>query len=358
MIEYENLKILNKSFVDEFRKSFDIFLDSGHYILGTSVKKFEQEFAEYTGFKHCVGVSSGLDALRLSLEVYKFPKGSEVLVPSNTYIATILAIIHAGLIPVLVEPDIETYNIDDKDQIEKAITNKTVAIMPVHLYGRPCDNKVISYISNKYNLKIIEDCAQSHGSETGSNICCYSFYPTKNLGCLGDGGAIVLNDDVLFDDLIKARNYGRTGRYENVSIGWNNRLDEIQAGFLSVKLPFLDKINAHKKNLAKIYDGNLSDNVVKPKFHEKHVYHIYNIRTPFRDKLKQFLSENCVFTEIHYPIPPHQQEALKGYFENEYLISTEIHSTTLSLPISYGHSEEDILKVCSLINDFFLENPY
>lgn len=361
MIEYENLSRLNKPFELEFQAKFKTFIEKGWYVLGENVRQFEQSFANYLGSKYCVGVASGLDALLLSLVALNLPKNSEVIVPSNTYIATILAIINAGLKPVLVEPHLTSYNINPA-QIEPAITTQTSAIMVVHLYGKTCQMSQIVKIAKKYNLKIIEDCAQSHGSmlnnkKSGTFGDCgaFSFYPTKNLGALGDAGAITTDNPDIYAKLLQLRNYGSSVKYVNEVIGYNSRLDEIQAGFLSVKLPYLDKINQHKRMLAQIYFDKLCNNVITPIKEQAYfdVFHIFNIRTESRDKLRQYLLENNVKTEIHYPVPPHRQTAMKGVLDGNYPIADEIHSTTLSLPISYCHTEEDILQVCSLINRFY-----
>lgn len=357
MIEYENLRKVNEPFFQEYEAAFRKVMESGWYILGDSVRRFEEEFAQYIGSKYCVGVASGLDALVLSIDALDFPKNSEIIVPSNTYIATILAIIRNGFKPVLVEPDIRTYNIDP-NKIEEKITQNTKAIIVVHLYGKPCDMDPIIKIAKKHNLFLIEDCAQAHGAmykgkKVGSfGIGCFSFYPTKNLGALGDGGAIVTNDEKLYKKLQAIRNYGSDKKYYNEYKGYNSRLDEIQAAFLSVKLKYLDKINEHKRELAKIYLDNLSNEFIKPLVHEDFfdVYHIFNIRHQKRDKLREYLLKNGIQTEIHYPVPPHKQKAMKGILKEEYPISEEIHNTTLSLPISYFHTKDDILKVCEVMN--------
>ena len=352
MIEYENLKVSNASFLQEFKNKFNTFVESGWFVLGKEVNNFEIEFAKYCGAKYCVGVANGLDALTLALRAYDFPKDSEVIVPSNTYIATILAVVNAGLKPILVEPDIETYNIDVK-LIEKAITTKTKAIMPVHLYGKMCDMPKILEIAEKYSLKIIEDAAQAHGAAINGkkvgawgDITAFSFYPTKNLGALGDAGAITTNDEELADKIRFLRNYGSNKKYHNEFVGVNSRLDEIQAAFLRVKLPYLDKINEHKNELAKIYYKKLEDlKFVLPKKQDGFfdVYHIFNIRCNKRDELKKYLELRGIKTDIHYPIPPNKQIAMKGILDKtETSISEEIHKTTLSLPISFGHSEKDI----------------
>jgi hypothetical protein len=357
MIEYENLRLANEKLFNKYKESFSEFLNSGWFILGDQVKKFEENFASFCNVKHCIGVASGLDALILAIDAYKFPKNSEIIVPSNTYIATILAIVRNGFKPVLVEPDINTYNIDP-NKIEEKITKNTRAIIVVHLYGKACNMDKICSIANKYDLKIIEDVAQAHGAKfkdkiVGSfGIGCFSFYPTKNLGALGDAGAITTNDENLAKMFRSLRNYGSAIKYYNDELGYNSRLDEIQAGFLSLKLKILDDITNHKRELAKIYLEDLDDRFIKPIVDRDHfdVYHIFNIRHKNRDELKNYLLENGVKTEIHYPLPPHRQKSMQGIIEGQYPISEEIHNTTLSLPISYFHKEEDILKICDIMN--------
>ena len=357
MIEYENLRMANEKLFDKYKESFNKFLNSGWFVLGEQVKKFEENFASFCNVKHCIGVASGLDALILAIDAYKFPKNSEIIVPSNTYIATILAIVRNGFKPVLVEPDINTYNIDP-NKIEEKITKNTRAIIVVHLYGKACNMDKICSIANKYDLKIIEDVAQAHGAKfkdkiVGSfGIGCFSFYPTKNLGALGDAGAITTNDENLAKMFRSLRNYGSAIKYYNDELGYNSRLDEIQAGFLSLKLKILDDITNHKRELAKIYLEDLDDRFIKPIVDRDHfdVYHIFNIRHKNRDELKNYLLENGVKTEIHYPLPPHRQKSMQGIIEGQYPISEEIHNTTLSLPISYFHKEEDILKICDIMN--------
>lgn len=359
MIEYESLGRLNKSFEEEYLQCFKDLLASGWYILGKQVTTFEEEFAQYCGTKHCIGVASGLDALMLALRSFDFPAGSEVLVPSNTYIATILSILQCGLKPVLVEPDIRTYNIDPH-KIEEKITKKTKAIMVVHLYGKACDMDPIMQIANKYELPVIEDCAQAHGAmykgqKVGTfGIGAFSFYPTKNLGALGDAGAITTNDPDKNDLFRALRNYGSKIKYQNDYIGYNSRLDEIQAALLSVKLKYLDRINLHKRTLAAIYLKELKDDFIKPNVSSEYfdVYHIFNIRHPRRDELKEYLLKNGIKTDIHYPIPPHQQKAMAGIIEGDYPISEEIHKTTLSLPVSFGHTSDEINKVIEVMNRF------
>ncbi len=360
MIEFENLGELNATFVDDYKAAFNEVLNNGWYILGNKLQGFEEEFSSYCGVPHCAGVANGLEALSISLRACNLQKGSEVIVPSNTYIATILSILHNDMVPVLVEPDIATYNINP-GKIEARITANTKAIMVVHLYGKMCQMDKIVALAQKYNLRIIEDCAQAHGAKfkdktagTFGDFGAYSFYPTKNLGALGDAGAIVTNSDDLYEQVKMLRNYGSETKYYNNVVGFNSRLDEVQAAFLSVKLKKLDLINEHKRILAKLYQENLKSDFIKPVIDPDYldVFHIYNIRHPKRDELKSYLLKNNIKTEIHYPIPPHKQKALKGMFKANFPISEEIHQTTLSLPISFMHSQDDIGVVIEALNNF------
>lgn len=361
MIEYENLREVNRPFVEAYRKQFEAVLDRGWYILGDQVKDFERAFASYCGSTYCVGVANGLDALSLALKSFSFKPGGEVLVPSNTYIATILSILQSGLKPVLVEPDLRTYNMDPS-LAQEAITKNTVAIMVVHLYGKCADMKAFTRIAKAKGLRLIEDCAQAHGAALGEkktgtfgDFGAFSFYPTKNLGALGDGGCLTTNQDDLRTSVSFLRNYGSDRKYYNEVIGVNSRLDELQAAFLSVKLRSLDSINAHKRLLAAIYHRELKNDFVKPVVEPGYfdVYHIYNVRHPRRDALRDYLASHEIKTEIHYPVPPHQQKAMKGYFEGQkFPLSEEIHSTTLSLPISTLHTLEDIARVIEVMNKF------
>lgn len=361
MIEYENLYKVNLPFIREFEENFSKTLKKGWFILGENVLNFENAFADYCSVPYCIGVASGLDALILSLKAFRFKRGSEVIVPSNTYIATILAIIHNDLNPVLVEPDIRTYNID-YTKIEDAITSKTVAILAVHLYGKACQMDEILKIARSHDLKVIEDCAQAHGAEfnnqktgTFGNLGAFSFYPTKNLGALGDAGAITTHDPDLARELKQLRNYGSDVKYHNEVVGYNSRLDEIQAGFLSIKLRHLDKINEIKRVHARIYNEMLSDRFIKPVWDKsfQDVFHIYPIRHENRDKLRDYLKSLEILTEIHYPIPPYKQKALVGFFKSvTYPVSDVIHNTIISLPISSYHTSEEIKQVAECINDF------
>jgi len=361
MIEYENLAKANDKFFKEYGRNFQDTLQRGWFILGSKVEGFEHSFAEYCGTKFCIGVASGLDALMLSLHACQFQPGDEILVPSNTYIATILSILQCRLTPVLVEPDIRTYNIDPS-KLEAHITPRTRAIMLVHLYGKPCDMDPIVTIAQKNKLCIIEDCAQAHGAmykgvKVGGfgDYGAFSFYPTKNLGCLGDGGAILVQTTEKAGILKKLRNYGSEKKYYNDIIGFNSRLDEIQAGLLSVKLKHLDEINNHKRKLAQLYEEGLKSDFIKPVTHKDYfdVYHIYNVRHERRDELREYLLRNEIKTEIHYPVPPHKQRAMQGLIKGgPFPISEEIHRTTLSLPVSFFHTEQDIEQVIEIANKF------
>jgi dTDP-4-amino-4,6-dideoxygalactose transaminase len=361
MIEYENLAKSNKKFHSEFEKSFHQNLIDGRFVLSQNVHSFESNFAAYCGVKNCIGVASGLDALFFAVKALNLPKGAEVLVPANTYIASIIAVLNAGFKAVLVEPDIDTYTISARE-IEKTITAKTKAILVVHLYGKLCEMKSILAIAKKHDLKVVEDCAQAHGAayknkRAGSfgDAAAFSFYPTKNLGALGDGGAITTNDAGLTKQFKLLRNYGSVERYKNEIVGYNSRLDDIQAGFLNVKLKALDTLTEHKRKLAQIYLQNLSSDFILPQVNKDFydVYHIFNVRHNKRDKLKEYLLKNEIQTDIHYPVAPHQQPALKAMYKGKkFPVSEEIHATTLSLPIAYFHTEKDIEKVVKVMNKF------
>jgi dTDP-4-amino-4,6-dideoxygalactose transaminase len=361
MIEYESLHNVNKPFFQAFKKKFRDVLDSGWFILGSQVDEFEKSFAAYNNIKYCCGVASGLDALILALKALKLNSGSEVIVPSNTYIATILSIVQCGLIPVLVEPDIKTYNIDPA-KIEEKITQKTSAIMIVHLYGKVCDMDPIVDVCGHYSLKLVEDCAQAHGAKykgkfagTFGDFGAFSFYPTKNLGALGDGGALLTNSESLDQEIRTLRNYGSNRKYYNEIIGYNSRLDEIQAAFLNIKLKHLNEINTHKRELARLYHQEIGNEFIKPDIDDNFydVYHIFNIRHAKRDLLKKYLLSNGIKTEIHYPVPPNKQLAMKGIIDHYTCpISEAIHKTTLSLPISFSHTKDDVIRVIDILSKF------
>jgi dTDP-4-amino-4,6-dideoxygalactose transaminase len=360
VIDYEDLKAVNAPFRAELDAALRRVLDSGWFILGKEVAAFESEFAAATGSKYCVGVANGLDALTLSFRALQLPDNAEVLVASNTYIATILAIIGAGLRPVLVEPDIRTYNIDP-ERLAESVTQDTAAICVTHLYGKACRMDRVGRLAEEHGLRVVEDCAQAHGATiagqtvgTIGDAGCFSFYPTKNLGALGDAGAVTTDDEDIADRIRTLRNYGSRVKYHNELLGVNSRLDELQAALLRVKLPHLSEITAHKRHLASLYDENLPASVTKPAraADEWDVFHIYAARHPHRDRLRSYLEQAGVKTEVHYPLAPHRQLALKGYFIGEYPVADEIHRTELSLPISAATTEDDVATVCRLIQQF------
>ena len=360
MIEYESLVNSNAVYMADLEAAASRVIRGGWYVLGQEVSAFESEFAQYVGAKHCIGVANGLDALILSTEALDLPKGSEILVASNTYIATILAIVRAGHKPVLVEPDIKTFNIDPAN-LRGAMTSKTRAICVTHLFGKSCRMDAIGEFARKHDLRIIEDCAQSHGAKLGGQMTgtfgdagCFSFYPTKNLGAIGDAGAVVTNDDALADRLRHTRNYGSKQKYINEYVGVNSRLDELQAAFLRVKLRHLDEMTQHKRALADIYFNNLPSWLTLPRrLQDEHdVFHIFGVRHSSRDKLRAWLLEHGVKTEVHYPIPPHKQKAMKCILGSKWPIADELHATEMSLPISYGHTPKDIYTICSAIDQF------
>lgn len=360
MIEYESLAKSNGQFMAELEAAASRVIRSGWYVLGQEVSAFEVEFANYVGARHCIGVANGLDALILSIEALDLPKGSDILVASNTYIATILAIVRAGHQPVLVEPELATFNMDPA-RLPQTITANTRAICVTHLFGKTCRMDAIGAFAREYGLKVVEDCAQSHGARLGAQMTgtfgdagCFSFYPTKNLGAFGDAGAVVTNDDALADRLRHTRNYGSKQKYVNRYVGVNSRLDELQAALLRVKLRHLDAMTAHKRALAEIYFANLPEWVAKPvrRPDEYDVFHIYGIRHPRRDALRQHLLDNGVKTEIHYPIPPYRQEAMQGILAGSYPVAEELHATELSLPISSGHDNNDIRRVSEIVKQF------
>ncbi|MDP4712428.1 MAG: DegT/DnrJ/EryC1/StrS family aminotransferase [Saprospiraceae bacterium] len=361
-IPYENLKKVNEPYLDALKAAANEVVHSGWYILGAQVQAFEQAFSAIHNNSYCLGVASGLDALVMGLEVFDFPKGKKVLVPSNTYIASVLAIIKAGLQPVLVEPNPETYNLDVAG-LEQKYDSDCVAILPVHLYGRLCPMEEIVAFAQDKGLKIVEDCAQahfasSHGKLAGTfgDIGAFSFYPTKNLGALGDAGAMLCKDEAIYEKLRAIRNYGSHQKYYNKYIGWNSRLDEIQAAFLLAKLGDRDRVIAHKRKLANLYFELLGeqDGITLPKpGGEDHVWHIFNVLVDDRDNFRTHLLQRGIGTEIHYPLAPHQQEGYQCYFAGEqYPLAAMIHANTVSLPISTCHSESDIAKVASVIVDY------
>jgi dTDP-4-amino-4,6-dideoxygalactose transaminase len=360
MIEYESLASSNAAYISELEDAATRVINSGWFVLGQEVSAFEAEFAEYLGVKHCIGVANGLDALMLAIEALDLPKKSDVLVASNTYIATILAILRAGHRPILVEPELETFNIDPA-KLAGSMTSNTRAICVTHLFGKSCRMDAIGAFANANGLRIIEDCAQSHGAKLAGQMTgtfgeagCFSFYPTKNLGALGDAGAVVTNDDVLADRIRHTRNYGSRQKYINDHLGVNSRLDEIQAALLRVKLRHLDEMTQHKRTLADTYFANLPNWLKLPRRQddEYDVFHIFGVRHLQRDKLRAWLLERGIKTEVHYPVPPHKQKAMESILSGEWPIAEELHNTELSLPISYGHSVGDLLRVCEILKEY------
>ncbi|MBA4316999.1 MAG: aminotransferase [Flavobacterium sp.] len=365
MITFLDLKKVNFQYKMELEQAFNRVLNSGWYVLGGEVEAFEKEFAEYCGVKYCVGVANGLDALILILRAYKelgrLKEGDEVIVPANTYIATILSITENGLRPILVEPDINTYNLDTK-KIEKKVTKDTKAIMPVHLYGQLAEMSSILDIAQKCDLLVIEDSAQAHGASlhgqrAGSfgNASGFSFYPGKNLGGLGDGGAVTTNDFELADCIKALRNYGSKKKYENLYRGINSRLDEMQAAFLRAKLKFLDRDNSNREVIANLYlEAIKNSSIILPEslVRSAHVWHLFVIRTQNREKLQQFLWKNGVQTLIHYPIPPNEQLAYNDLGFGSFPITEKIHKEVLSLPISSTLTLEEAKMVIEVLNDY------
>lgn len=363
MIKFLDLQAINNQYRAELKEAFERVLDSGWYIMGTELKQFEEDFAKYCGTKHAIGVANGLDALILIIRAYKemglFKDGDEILVPANTYIASILAISQNNLTPILIEPDLNTYNINPS-LLEDKITNKTKAILPVHLYGQLCDMEAINVIAKKHNLKVIEDCAQSQGAilnnKRAGNLgdaAGFSFYPGKNLGALGDAGAITTNDDELAVTLRALLNYGSHVKYQNKYKGINSRLDELQAALLGVKLKTLDKDTLRRKVIANRYLNEVKNpKIVLPKVasQDGHVWHVFVIRTENRTALQQYLTNNNIQTVIHYPIPPHQQEAYKEWKELVFPVSEQIHKQVLSLPISPVMNDVEVTEVINKLN--------
>ncbi len=400
MIKFLDIKAINDSFEPELSQAIKRVLDSGWYLLGNEVKAFEQEYSAFIGVKHCIGVANGLDALRLILKAYitmgEMKEGDEIIVPANTYIASILAISDNRLVPVLVEPDIYTYNINPR-LIEEKITERTKGIMIVHLYGQNAMYPKIKRLVEKYNLKLIEDNAQAAGayckdkviqnciehtpgytsrllnnsltnneSDPGQNYeikrtgslghaAGHSFYPGKNLGCLGDGGAVTTDDDELATVIRALANYGSTKKYVNDYQGLNSRLDEIQAAILRTKLPRLNTDNQRRREIAQFYLKNIKHpDILLPTLNPElsHVWHLYVIRTTNRDNLQSYLSGNGIQTLIHYPVPPHKQRAYREWNDLSFPVSEQIHSEVLSLPMSPVMPDKEVEQVVDIINKF------
>lgn len=354
---------MEKELNNEIRAAFDRVFTSSWYIEGKEDEAFEKAFAKYCGAEYCVGVGNGLDALMLALKALGVGSGDEVIVPSNTYIATALAVTYVGATPVFVEPDIDTFLIDPS-LIEEKITDKTKAIMPVHLYGQACDMDAVMAIAKKHGLFVVEDCAQAHGATykgkrvgTFGDAAGFSFYPGKNLGALGDAGAAVTNSKELADKIRALGNYGSDYKYHHIYQGNNSRLDEMQAAFLAAKLPLLDKMNEERRRIAKLYsDGIDNRKVITPVVREEcvPVWHIYGVRCKDRDALEKHLNDKGIGTNKHYPIPMHMQECYKelGIPEGTLPIAEEISATELSLPMYYGMTDEQVQYVIDAVNEF------
>lgn len=369
MISFLDLHKINTRFESQFQEAYQAFLDSGYYILGNRVKEFEETFATYCGTKHCIGVANGLEALRLILEGYislgKLNKGDQVIVAANTYIATILAIKQAGLKPILVEAEARTYGFN-LAELEQAISAKTKAIMPVHLYGQIANMELVNALAKTNNLLVIEDAAQAHGatyrfqnqdSKAGNigDAAGFSFYPTKNLGALGDGGAVTTNDNSLAEAIRKLRNYGASSKYVNDLAGFNSRLDELQAAFLLVKLKKLDTDNRRRTEIAKKYLTQLlNKKIILPTVpdYSAHVFHLFVIRVENRKEFIDYMDKNSVGTLIHYPIAPHQQEGLSELNHLCFPVTEMIHDTIVSIPISPVMTNEEVQGVIEVINKY------
>jgi len=361
-IPFYDLSKLHDSIRPQLDDAWRRVMDSGCFIMGPELHSFENEFAAYCNVKHCVGVGSGLDALTLLLKAYGIGAGDEVIVPSNTFIATWLAVSHTGAKPVPVEPRIDTFNLN-ADSIAVKITSRTKAIIPVHLYGQPADMDIINKVAKRYNLIVIEDAAQAHGAKYKkrrvgglADAAAVSFYPGKNLGAIGDGGAILTNNTKIAEKVKSLCNYGSTEKYKHEQIGYNSRLDELQAAFLRVKLTFLDDWNNKRRRVAGMYIKHLmGKSVVLPAVPDwaEPVWHLYVIKTKNRDALKSYLEEKQISTQIHYPCPPHKQACYSNnYLDNDLSIAEEMANEVMSIPISPFISDDMITNVLVAINEF------
>ena len=359
MIKFLDLEKINNRFRSEIDQRIKNILDCAWYLQGKENEEFSKNFATYCGTKYALGVANGLDALRLIIKAQGFGEGDEIIVPANTYIATILAITDNGCTPILVEPDMHTYNINP-DLIEEKITPKTKAIMVVHLYGQAVQMQKIWELAKKYNLKVFEDAAQAHGAiyhgkRTGnlSDAAAFSFYPGKNLGCMGDGGAVTTNDEEIYKKVKALANYGSDRKYHHIYKGLNSRLDEIQAAVINVKLPYLDEDNNRRREIAKYYRENINNpKIILPQTYDEQaaVWHIFAVRTQNRDEFQKYLTDNGIQTLIHYPTPPHKQDAYKEWYDLSLPITEEIHKTIISLPMSPVMTDEEIKKVVEIVN--------
>lgn len=361
MIKFLDLEKINNRFRKDMDARIAEILDAGWYLSGKWNNEFSKHFAEFCGTKHALGVANGLDAIHLIIRAYGFSSGDEIIVPANTYIATILAISEKGCAPVLVEPDINTYNINP-DLIEEKITPKTKAIIVVHLYGQAVQMRKIWELAKKYDLKVIEDSAQAHGAKyegqrVGSlgDASAFSFYPGKNLGAIGDAGGITTNDEELYKKMKALANYGSDYKYHHIYKGVNSRLDEIQAAVLNVRLRYLDDDNARRREIAKYYRENITNpRIVLPQAYDEdaHVWHVFTIRCENRDGLCNYLNERDIQTNIHYPTPPHKQGAYAEWNNLSFPITEEIHRTIMSLPISPVMSDDEVEKVVEAVNEW------
>ncbi len=362
-IPFVSFKPMERELDKDLRDAFERVYTRSWYIEGVEDQEFENSFAEYCGMNYCVGVGNGLDALMLALKALGVGDGDEVIVPANTYIATALAVSYVGATPVLVDADVNTFNID-ASKIEEAITPKTKTIMPVHLYGQPCDMDPIMEIAKKHNLFVVEDCAQAHGARYKGKLIGsfgdasgFSFYPGKNLGALGDAGATVTNDEGIAKKVRALGNYGSDYKYHHIYMGNNSRLDEMQAAFLAAKLPHLNRMNEERRKIAARYlEGISNPKIVLPIVpdYAEPVWHIFGIKCKERDELEKYLSDKGIGTNKHYPIPVHLQECynLLGYKEGDFPAAEEISTTELSLPMYYGMTDEEIDYVIDAINSF------
>jgi dTDP-4-amino-4,6-dideoxygalactose transaminase len=360
-IPFLSLKSSNQVYEEQITKAITEVVASGWYILGNRLKQFEDAFAQYCGIKHCIGVANGLDALIILLKASDFPADSEIIVPANSYIATMLAVSNANLKPVLVEPSLNTYLIECQ-LIEEAITPKTKAILVTHLYGKCCEMDEINAIAKKHNLKVFEDAAQAHGATYNgkkagslSDGAGFSFYPSKNLGAMGDAGAITTNDDALAERMRALRNYGSSQKYVFDYQGYNSRLSEIQAAILSVKLPFLEKENQIRQNIAKQYLVGINNNkVILPLNNTVYndVWHLFVVRVEEREKFRNYLSQNGIGTDVHYPIPPHKQLAYQNWATLQLPITENIHETIVSLPLNVTLTQAEINYIIEIINKY------
>ena len=362
MIKFLDLKKVNERFRSKMDATVKRVLDSGWYLLGKEGEAFEREFAEYCGVQHCIGCANGLDALKLIIQAYGIGTGDEVIAPANTYIASLISISANGAMPVLVEPDPKTCLINP-DLIEQVVTPRTKAIMVVHLYGRAMDMTKVWEIARRHKLKIIEDSAQSHGAMFNGRRCGnlgdasgFSFYPGKNLGCLGDGGAVTTNDDTLAEKIRALRNYGSDVKYHFPYRGTNSRLDEIQAAWLRVKLPLLDADNQKRREIAKRYLEGIRNPLLRlptmPEDETQHVWHVFTVFCDRRDELKHYLYDKGVQTVIHYPIPPHRQPAYTEWHDLSLPITEKIHESIISIPISPVLSDEEVAEIIDILNAF------